>query len=63
MQKVVAEAGRGDYTPYWKRSGVFARAWPEHLDPIRDHWTLYLAGEASFENALRNLVGAVGEGN
>jgi hypothetical protein len=62
MQSIAGQAGL-EYTPYWIRSGVMRRAWPEFLPVLQDHWQPYLDGEVSLERAINEVVAAVAEGS
>ncbi len=61
MKEVTRDAGRPEYVPYWVRSGVMRRAWPDYLEPIQENWEPYLRGEAELESSLHSVIRAIVE--
>jgi hypothetical protein len=50
------------YTPLANSIGLWQRAWPMYIGPLKTDWQPYLDGKTSFSSALANLVKDVGHG-
>jgi hypothetical protein len=47
------------YEPYLYKTGLFDRAWPQFRQPIETHWTAYVNGEISRDEAIKKIVSAI----
>lgn len=48
------------YTPIADSIGLWARAWPMYIGPLKMDWQPYLDGKTSFDSAIASLVRDVG---
>ena len=48
------------YKPVADSIGLWARAWPMYIGPLKADWQPYLDGKTSFDSAVANLVKDVG---
>ncbi|HYN08063.1 MAG TPA: hypothetical protein VES67_11785 [Vicinamibacterales bacterium] len=53
------EARNIKYEPYLYKTGLFDRAWPQYKAAIETHWKPYVDGNASRDDAIRNVVAAI----
>jgi hypothetical protein len=58
----VVRRGVPGYVPYADRLGLYARAWPAYRAALVRAWAPYLAGRATFADAVRALVAALPAG-
>lgn len=58
VMRQMAEGAGLEYATYGSR-GLFQRAWPEYIGPLEVHWTPYLEGRASVDEAMREVVSAI----
>ena len=49
----------GEYTPYAKREGLYARGWENYLKLLTRYWQPYLDGRATFSDAIARMVSAL----
>ena len=49
----------GEYTPYAKREGLYARGWENYLKLLTRYWQPYLDGHATFSDAIAHMVSAL----
>lgn len=50
------------YTPLADSIGLWKRAWPMYIGPLKTDWQPYLDGKTSFNSAVASLVKDVGHG-
>ena len=48
------------YTPVADSIGLWARAWPMYIAPLKADWQPYLDGKISFDSAVTGLIKDVG---
>jgi hypothetical protein len=54
-----AAHGRGSYTPYAYRYGLYARGWSAYQRVLERYWQPYLDGRVEFDTAVARLVSAL----
>jgi hypothetical protein len=51
-----------EYTPYMYSTGLFERAWNQYRAPVETHWTPFVRGETTRDEAIERLVAAITKG-
>jgi len=54
-----AGPAEGEYTPYARREGLYARGWENYLRLFERHWQPYLDGKLEFDRAVARIVSAL----
>ena len=49
------------YTPFAEANGVWVRAWPMYIGPLKQDWQPYLDGKVPFDSAVTAIVKDVGQ--